>query len=116
MWPSLYPPTPHPERRSLGRGWQGGRRSGFSEGLPDTFLPSVPGGWQGQPLRGPAGFLGSHSGLWGCRDHPDHGGTLSVSRRVGRAGGVRPAGRRVAAGSECTLQAAAFSSGFSGSL
>ena len=86
------PPTPHPERRSLGRGCQGGRRSGLSEGLPDTFLPSVPGGRQGQPLRGPAGFLGSHSGLWGCRDHPDHGGDAECLWAGGQSQGNEASG------------------------
>lgn len=78
---------PSPERRPLGRGWQGRLRSGPSEGLLDTFLPSVPGGRQGQPPRAPAGFLGSHSACGGAGTIPTVGG-----------GGVRGAERLWAGG------------------
>lgn len=86
MWPFLPP-----ERRPVGRGWQGGRQSGHSEGLPDTFLPSVPGWSAGSAPQGTGWFFGLPFCLWGCRDHPDRGGALSISGQSqgSEAGGAR---------------------------
>lgn len=116
MWPSLYPPPPTPSGAPWG---EAVRADAGLVSLRAFLTPSSP----LCPVVGRVSPSGDRLVSWapiracgGAGTIPTMGGTLSVSGRVGRAGGMRPAGRRVAAGSECTLQAAAFSSGFSGSL